>query len=445
MKRILLCLILLGCWSNLVIAQEQDSQDLGAALEAARELATQYAVPTSLEQERWQSAVEARIKILQELIQLGSDIAALPDAGSVAARTERASARLDSLRALAPPAPVTLTTPDELSTYERELAERESARTAASTARSDLDVRIARDRADRTGLPERSSDAQNRLAALRTDDAVSSYRRDTIGLELQWIAGQRDYLANAIPLWEALTPALDSELAAVKIAYDRARARATEAREQAAAIREQDVRAQLIEAESRAREADATEDPLESFRLMAQSEAASATARAGLIRSQATRIADQLTTEKDLLADQKAMKERLDVRVNLGASESGRALRDVLRRIREIRVQIDDVARPLATERLVEHQAEFARVLDRIWVLQVPGAVNQTLADLLDDVEQGQADEARLLFEEMVYGEAGLLLALREYQDALDDVVRADTELLGVLERREAVLGEMSV
>ena len=121
---------------------------------------------------------------------------------------------------------------------------------------------------------------------------------------------------------------------------------------------------------------DATDDPLESLRLKLESEAASATARTALTRSEVTRIADQLTTEKDVLAGQQAMRDRLEVRVELGAGRSAGALRGVVRRIRESRSRIEDIARPLVEERLQRNQAELAQVLDRIWILQIPDHAN---------------------------------------------------------------------
>lgn len=367
----------------------------------------------------WRTAIQERIRLLNELLATRRDRDALPTAESLAARLDDATTAVEALIAQ-PESTVALTDAAELTAFERAVGNAQAREKAAEAALADCETRRSEGETELQELPQRSAGAEARGSVAVDPDAneIGAYRAATARLELS-VARERDLHLNAARVgWKSLEDALAAEVERARLVRTGAQARLDLAREQATQLRSDEAERARQKAEASAREAARQRDPLERFRLEMDAEVAAMHAELAEVETDLQhadqRLEEERRAKEGLAQERKRIERRLDLRGDGAAELLARNENSVARGLK----LIEDALLPAVYEDQARNQQRLADSLDRLWQLQRPDADNDVLAKLIDEAGPARADEARALFGRTVDGAGGVARTLRDLQVA---------------------------
>ena len=420
-------------------AQTEVADEDRAALEDVRALLAELKDDETPAGEVRRTAANDRLRVLESLVQTIEGRAALPDPEAMAARAAELRAELDALRAEELPSELKLTATSEQAKYEQASKAAAAELVSAQSAVDALATRTSEGEKELLALPDRSDRARARSEGGGEDDELSRYIVGTARFELRLVAERAAYLTQALAAWESQAPVLQLELDRATLRASRAKARAELAAAEASRLREIESATARREADAEARRAAREKDPLERFRFTARSEAANLRATSKDFETRLGELDVAKARENELVKALEEERKGLNQRLELRQRGSDILLRQHRDRCERSLRLIADITLPELDAALEANEVELAETLDRLWHVRLPPEENEVLAELIAEVGDGRAAEARAVFEASL-AEDGLLEALEHRADQLEDAGRSYGELLRTISERRKVL-----
>ncbi|MHC5065549.1 MAG: mechanosensitive ion channel domain-containing protein [Planctomycetota bacterium] len=427
---------------------QDPQQDPAAALEAARTRLQALSDPLTEEDKKWQPLLSSRIALLRELIGTRKSVEEIVSSEQIAQRRSTVDAGLDAERAQPEMESLRLNDPSEIDSYEEAGREADRARDAVRKSFDDLDAQASDLSLERSRLTERQAALAPRLEATpESGDVQAEYALTNARLERLVISERQEYIADQLPSLTSLRPVLQSELDLAELRRGRAQSRLDLARAEVTRLNEAAAAEALAQAAEAERAAERETDPIESFRQLIAAEIQICKAETAAIRNQLTELKslkeeedgaiEWLEKESARVEDRFALRGSQDVQVVRRTLASVERSRDFLERHIEPKVEADSRAL----------QSTLANLLDRLWDIQLPEEEGQALPAFLAEVAAhgpGREVEARTAFKESMEAPEGLIDALREEREVIEEAQVEVDSLEQVIEQRRNALNELS-
>jgi potassium efflux system protein len=431
MDRTLALILLALLLASPVIAQ--DSPDPKARLAAEQKRLESYAKPETEEQKRWGDAIRRRIQLLEELIRTEKQIETLPDPEQIEAERRTIESKAATEKAKPEPGRPAFADADEISRYESQLSEAQSARDDARQALTGITNLREAVSTEQKELPGREAKAKQEIERLKADDEYTSYLAESARLELEVTEKRREYLKSVAPLIAPQVSLRQLTLDLRQLELARAEKLESLAQEVAAELRKKESEENRKEKDRETRKAEQEDDPIRQFVRLRKAEAAAAREQVPVAENGSAILRNRIRKRKEEIDGIRAARDHIEKRIEYGDPGVSELLRLASRRAEKNLQELKQKILPERREEATRSQEAYLAVLDRIWELTLPTDDNPTLEELKDKLPEERHAEAEKEFLKIVDEPEGLLSALREKRNALETIQALQGELAALL------------
>ena len=399
-------------------------------------------------------ALEARVKLLDQLLGTLETEAALPSADDLAQRRKVAEEKKSELQCAPPPAPpTTAPSEDEVKGWEKQAQAAKESFAAADAAFKALDEKKKALEVElKDTLPARLAAVTQALTA-KADEAAgeaATTARENLRLEQRTLQVRMKFAGEALTRWTAELATIGTERDVHQLARDEVQSRFELGSQMLAKALEEQAEAERKAAEEAEKQAALERDPVMRFKKRIAAQREKALAELKLDRSLVSDIDGRLATQEKALQriqrEREQLARRFEVRGGVSDGHADRLLA-VLRRTARSREVLKETRLPAFYAALERFQNRRAAIQDRIWDLEMPQEENEVWQELVASLENGETAESprvRQTFNEALSGSEGLVPVLKDRLLALEDADERLAKLEGDYTASLAALDELN-